>query len=222
MVSVFEGNIMRTWWYRVSSGADKGKRLNITLYHNTITGKRSATLEYKNIVGSVGTSSLWMESGGHTFSFTVDGKFSFIEIKRSGMMSFTYQCFVDGELVPEMTSTVSHCDKQVLSVSLNGTVTTADHTGEKITWYIVNATRLEDGVSTVVYRRFRDFAELNSWVKESLKGHHLFLSLPSLPEKCSKLLTDHNDPAFIERRCVYNCLGANGSAHGSANGIIMN
>jgi hypothetical protein len=114
MVSVFEGNLMRTWWYPVSSEAGKGKRSNITLYHNTITGKRFAALEYKCIPGSVGSSSLWMESGGHTFSFTVDGKFSFIEIKRSGMMTFTYQCFVDGELVPEMTSTVSYCDKQVL------------------------------------------------------------------------------------------------------------
>jgi hypothetical protein len=85
---------------------------------------------------------------------------------------------------------------------LNGTVTTADHTGEKITWYIVNATRLEDGVSNVVYRRFRDFAELNSFVKQDFKGHHLFLSLPYLPEKCSKLFTNHNDPTFIEGRCV--------------------
>lgn len=49
-------------------------------------------------------------------------------------------------------------------------------------------------------RRFRDFAELNSQVKQNLKGHHLREILPPLPEKPLKSFTDHRDPVFIADR----------------------
>jgi hypothetical protein len=161
-------------------------------------------LKYKIVPGSSGISSLLMGSGGHTIPFTVDGKAASVEIKRKGM-TFTYQCFVDGELVPEMTSTVSASDKPVYSVSLHGAVTAMDWLENNITWYIVKTTRLEDGASTTVHRRFRDFAYLNFDVRRHFKGHHLLSSLPPFPEKFSKATTNHNDPAFIERRYVLNC-----------------
>lgn len=53
-----------------------------------------------------------------------------------------------------------------------------------------------------VYRRFREFAELNSQVKQNFKGHHLRSALPPLPEKTLKATSDHRDPAFIQDRCV--------------------
>lgn len=49
-------------------------------------------------------------------------------------------------------------------------------------------------------RRFREFAELNSQVKQNLKGHHLRDILPPLPEKPLKSMTDHRDPQFIQDR----------------------
>lgn len=51
-------------------------------------------------------------------------------------------------------------------------------------------------------RRFKDFAELNSQVKQNFKGHHLRSSLPPLPEKTPKFAADHLDPAFIQERRV--------------------
>ena len=222
MVSVFEGQLTRTWCYPVGSeaadnaGMTPAKRSIITLYHDTLTGVRSAMLNYEEIPGSLGNSSLLMESGGHKISFIVDRKPAYIEVKRKGMMTFAYKCFIDGELMPEVTSKVSQYDKPVFSVTMHGTVTTPDRSGEKLTWYIIKTTRLEDGVSTVVHRRFRDFAELNSQIKQNFKGHHLRGSLPSLPEKWSKLTTDHKDPEFIEGRYVVcMCGGSSGSGSGS-------
>jgi hypothetical protein len=49
-------------------------------------------------------------------------------------------------------------------------------------------------------RRFRDFAEMNSHVKQNLKGHHLREILPPFPEKPLKSFTDHRDPGFIKDR----------------------
>lgn len=49
-------------------------------------------------------------------------------------------------------------------------------------------------------RRFKDFADLNSQVKQNFKGHHLRTSLPAFPEKVLKFTTDHMDPAFIQDR----------------------
>lgn len=49
-------------------------------------------------------------------------------------------------------------------------------------------------------RRFRDFVELNSQVKQNFKGNHLLQVLPPLPEKPLKSFTNHRDPTFIEER----------------------
>lgn len=50
------------------------------------------------------------------------------------------------------------------------------------------------------HRRFREFAELNSQVKQNMKGHHLRDVLPPLPEKTSKHFFDHKDLNFIQER----------------------
>ena len=51
-----------------------------------------------------------------------------------------------------------------------------------------------------IFRRFKDFADMNSQIKQNFKGHHLRSSLPLLPEKVLKITTDHLDPAFIQDR----------------------
>eukprot|EP01041_Mallomonas_annulata_P013193 gene13193-27906_t len=70
-------------------------------------------------------------------------------------------------------------------------------TDNKITWYYFECKRVSDSFTTRIHRRFRDFADMNSQVKQSLKGHHLRTSLPILPEKQNKLC---NDPSFISQR----------------------
>lgn len=85
---------------------------------------------------------------------------------------------------------------------VGGTIQSIDEKTEGgiVTWYLVQTSRATDGVATQVHRRFRDFVELHSQVKANLKGNHLFQALPTLPEKPLKVLTDHNDPNFIEER----------------------
>lgn len=67
MVSVFEGQLTRTWNYLVESSSisssskvitiNEGEKVFrkhvITLYHDTITGIRSAMLDYEEIPGSM-------------------------------------------------------------------------------------------------------------------------------------------------------------------------
>lgn len=69
-----------------------------------------------------------------------------------------------------------------------------------IIWYFIETTRLSDGLTNTVHRRFKDFTILNSDIREHFKGHHLKSSLPDLPEKRSKLTTDHTDPVFLQQR----------------------
>ena len=51
-------------------------------------------------------------------------------------------------------------------------------------------------------RRFREFVELNSQIKQNMKGHHLRDVLPLIPEKPLKQFTDHRDPTFVADRCA--------------------
>ena len=79
MVSVFQGEITRTWHYI------KGATTHvINLYHDTTTGVRSAMLDNEEIVGSMGMSTVFMDKNGHRILFGVHGTPGYIEIKKSG------------------------------------------------------------------------------------------------------------------------------------------
>ena len=104
MVSVFEGQLSRTWNYQLNSSA----RMHvITLYHDTITGVRSAMLDYEEIPNSLGNSSLLMESKGHRLFFVVEDQGGYIEIMRSGFTGFTYKCAVNNVYINEITQVVA-------------------------------------------------------------------------------------------------------------------
>ena len=196
MVSVFEGQLCRTWNY-----LKDGKKHIINLYHDTITGVRSALLDYEEIPGSLGTSALIMESEGHKFHFEIKGEKCYLLIRRSGWLGFEYICFVGDQQLTEVTQTVSTNQNPIFKVDLLEYVSTPDEYSEQyIVWYVIETVRLEDGIKTVVHRRFKDFSELNSSIKQNLKGHHLRSSLPNLPEKQIKIMTDHQDPEFITER----------------------
>mmetsp|Transcript_17466 Transcript_17466/g.15749 ORF Transcript_17466/g.15749 Transcript_17466/m.15749 type:complete len:332 (+) Transcript_17466:25-1020(+) len=203
MVSVLEGRLTRTWNYTLN----ENKQHIITLFHDTITGLRSAMLDYHEIPNSFGNSSLFMESTGHRIFFSIqsiDGSAvpGFIEIKRSGWTSFTYRCIIQNEEINEITQIISTSPTEVFHTNITDNVLTKDEytEGSSVVWYVVNTTRQSDKSSTSVHRRFKDFADMFSQVKQNFKGHHLRSSLPIFPEKTLKLTTDHMDPTFINDR----------------------
>lgn len=110
-------------------------------------------LDFIEIRGSSGTSSLMMESKGHRIFFSVDSLPGFIEIKRSGWTSFAYSCIIDNVRLPEATEVVADDQTEVFRVKVTGTTGTPDENSDTlVTWYVLEATRLKDGVTTEVHR----------------------------------------------------------------------
>lgn len=179
----------------------------LQLFHSInllITGVRSAMLDFSEIRGSTGNSSLLMDSKGHRIFFSVNSLPGYIEIKKSGWTGFAYSCVINNLKIPEATEIVAQDQSEVFKVKISGITTTQDELkdGGLVTWYIVETVRLKDGMKTAVHRRFKDFVELNSQVKQNFKGHHLRQSLPMFPEKPLKSLTDHRDPSFLSQRQI--------------------
>ena len=141
-----------------------------------------------------------MESEGHRIHFRIEssGETGYILIRRSGWIGFEYKCYIAGNIIEEVTERVAVNQDPKFTVEIIEYMATPDELSEQyIVWYVVHTVRLHDGASTIVHRRFKDFAELNSSVKQNLKGHHLRSSIPPLPTKELKLFTDHQDPDFI-------------------------
>jgi hypothetical protein len=102
-----------------------------------------------------------------------------------------------------VTTTIENLEHDVYEVEVTETMQTPDEENSShVAWYVVNVRRLKDNVLTRIHRRFRDFADCNSQVKQNLKGHALLTSIPAFPEKTLKLLVDHNDPHFIQDRVM--------------------
>ena len=195
-VTVFDGQLARTWKHK-----SQNRTHVICLYHDTITGVRSAMLNYEEIYGSSGNTSILIE-GAHQIQFTIGpGVTGCISIKKNGMFGFNYECSVNG--IPQIESMQEEVTsyEETFKAEVIDTFTTPDEdSGSQVAWYIIEVTRLKDNVHTRIHRRFRDFADMNSQVKQNLKGHILLSSVPALPEKTLKILVDHNDPTFIRDR----------------------
>jgi hypothetical protein len=150
MVSVFDGQLTRTWLWK-----HEGRQHVISLYHDTITGLRSAMCNSNMIPGSEGYSSLLMESKGHRLFFTVADLPGYIEIKKSGWTGFAYNCVINDTKVPESTeliSTARHQDPLFRPKILETTLTPDENSDYPITWYVVETTRIKDHVKTTVHR----------------------------------------------------------------------
>ena len=196
--SVFSGQLARTWQY-----ITKRRCHTITLYHDTISGSRSVILNFEEVEDSGGISSLVM-GAPHRIPFMIEDNDAYIEIRKNGMIGFAYLCCVGDEVIAENTQVVAqHQHEDLFSSRVSGTDSLPDdgatHT---IVWYVVETRRLKDEVSTAVHRRFRDFVDLHEQIKQNLRGHHLFASIPSLPEKTIKIGQEqlHTDQTFIRAR----------------------
>ena len=195
MVSVFSGQLTRTWLYNEENGTSH----SITLTHDTISGVRVAFLDYQEIVDSAGASSLLLESRGHRIFFDIGRATGYIEIKRAGWTSFAYSCVVGDRNLIEVNSLLSAVNTQY-SIEIGDVIFTHEvDTKNCIAWYPILVHR-QDGVETLVHRRFCEFAYLNSLVKQNLKGTGLRKNLPDFPARKPKLSTNHEDPAFIHNR----------------------
>lgn len=64
-------------------------------------------LDFQEIRGSTGNSSVFMESQGHRIFFSVDDLPGYIEIKRNGWTGFLYYCVINDKIIPECTEVVS-------------------------------------------------------------------------------------------------------------------
>ena len=203
MVSVLEGRLARTWNHKIND-----RTHIITLFHDTISGIRSAMLDFCEIQDSFGNSSLLMGSNAHKIHFQlhdpqnnrlIDG---YIEIEIIGWTYFGYKCIIDGIEIKESTQILTDESENIFDSKIEETTVIKDEfvDGGNIVWYIVDTRRKSDEESTKVHRRFRDFVDMFSLVKQNFKGHHLRSSLPEFPEKTLKLTTNHMDPGFIDFR----------------------
>lgn len=116
-------------------------------------GLRSAMVDFQEIRGSQGTSSVLMEGKGHRVYFTVEEVPGYIEIKRSGWTGFEYSCIMRDRKIPESTEKPPKGPELFYKLQITGTLLTPDELSEyPVTWYIVKATRMEDNVTTSVHR----------------------------------------------------------------------
>lgn len=120
---------------------------------STNAGIRSAMIDFQEIKGSSGSSSLLMESKGHRIFFTLEDLPGYIEIKKSGWTGFSYSCVINDKPVSEATQEIQTDHTDVFKPKIIETTFTADETSEHpIAWYAVKTIRLKDNVETVVHR----------------------------------------------------------------------
>ncbi len=118
-----------------------------------ITGVRSAMLDFQEIKGSIGSSSLLMESKGHRIFFTVEDLPGFLEIKKSGWTGFAYSCVINDQVVPEATAEVAEDQGEVFRPKIIETTFTQDELSEhSVAWYVLRTTRVKDNTTTIVHR----------------------------------------------------------------------
>ena len=110
-------------------------------------------LDYQEIRGSLGNSSLLMDSKGHRIFFTIENLPGYIEIKRSGWTSFVYSCCINDRDIKEATQGVPENQDVVFKPTILDTVFTVDDQSEfQIAWYVVKTTRITDGATSTVHR----------------------------------------------------------------------
>lgn len=176
-------------------------------------------------MGSLGNSSIFMESSGHRILFSVKGVPGFIEIKRKGWFSFDYLCNVGGDQLPELTEKVTEVHEESYDVKIAEHRSGSDgYSEDVITWYLVDTTRISDGQTNTVHRchpqsplllapcslltcrRFKDFVNLNSDVCENFRGHQLFSrSASPTSARLLLILSDHSLPAFPQKKLKLGC-----------------
>ena len=111
-------------------------------------------LNYQEVKGSLGNSSLLMDSRGHRIFFQIsDNVPGYIEIKRSGWSGFTYGCVINNQEINEATQGVPQNQDLLFKAKIVESTFTPDEFSEHpVAWYVIKSTRITDGVTTTVHR----------------------------------------------------------------------
>ena len=93
--------VTRTWKIQDTHG----KEHTISLYHDALSGVRCAMLDYEEIAGSMGSTSILSASGrtGDLIHFIVDRKPGYLQIRKEGLFGFEYYCVYDHQEIIENT-----------------------------------------------------------------------------------------------------------------------
>ncbi len=202
MANIFSGTLTRNWEYISSTGDIH----YIQLLHDTYTGSSCVVIDNDDSIGKNNMN--WTPPlFSSRVSFNIKGNRGFININRSGLIGYSYECWIGGQYLIEATQLIKSPETQntkEYSISIKSFIYTGDSVGSKnLVWYTINCTRLSDSTTTQLHRRFKDFSNLHTQIESNLNGHHLRSSLPDLPDKHIKILHDHRNEDFIQNRVVH-------------------
>ena len=135
MVSILEGQLTRTWIIMTEE-----KKNTINLYHDTITGVRSAILNFEEIHNSLGISNLLtLGSIGHQIEFKINNIIGYIKIKRNKYFSeYIYSCYYNNKKINEITENISlNQEKEIFHITIEEFIQIKNNLNfnEMITWY---------------------------------------------------------------------------------------
>ena len=149
MVSIFSGMLTRTWKFTCDEITHQ-----IRLHHDTITGTRALLLDNEEIPSTYGISNIFMDSEGDVMIFRIGEHHGFVEIRKVGWLRFKYSCYLEGELVTEVTyNLASNQGNKSYEFVIENTCFSADHiTDKKVVWYQFKVKRLSDSFETIVHR----------------------------------------------------------------------
>ena len=154
---VYAPALAKAFDYGSTGPAVLEKKHIINIYHDTTTGVRMASLDFKEIENSAGSSTVVMGSTPHRISFFINGRAAYIEIKKVGALRFSYHCVVDNAVLLASSSRILPHEERAFMASISDVVFLPDEKSEKhIAWYNVQTMRVLDSVSTSVLR-FRCF-----------------------------------------------------------------
>ena len=149
-VNVVSGEVNRTWRFDDSAGG----RHEVSLYHHPLTGARAAMIDYEELDGSLGTSSIFHGPITDLPFALKTGEHGVIRIRHDGLLGFSYECRVNNVLLSEATSTTSGqavgatfghpapttAGAPLFEVDVTDAVVTLDHASpkESITWCAIS------------------------------------------------------------------------------------
>lgn len=212
-VSALSGPVTRTWTI-----VHAARTYTVQLFHNTITGDRSLSVDGAEIAGSGGTTTMFhphttlvFEVGGGATAAGAGAGAGAGRGKGQVSINYTattveYRCTFEGVGVPEENSLVAgggaRSDEAAarMKITVDAGDQGFDESAKPVVWFRVHTVREVDERETIVHRRFRDFFAVNEALRSAYTGSHLLSSFPSLPPRGFKLWEDHSSAAFVEKR----------------------
>lgn len=197
-LSVLSGPVTRTWCVCVNA-----RMHTVALFHNTIVGERSLSVDGTEVPGSAGRTHMF--STKKIMNYDIDGKSGTVTVEVANSL-VTYWCHFDGVEIQEENDILADSeakndfDVNRLKITIENADIGVDRKGNKLVWFKIHTVRESDERETRVHRRFRDFYAINEALRSAYKGSHLLSSFPELPSRSFKLFEDHTAPAFCEKR----------------------